>query len=210
MKTVLFLLGMFQAMAAFSQHSLIVSSKRNVVYVGIHNYIDFMVENKSCAEFVLKSSDEIMEPSDVPCTYIVKPTKPGKFKVSLNNKRTRKVVNEVTLTAINLPPPEVMITGKKSGKISRSFMKQQLGLLAVLEGFDMETRYEIEKYIIIVIRSGKAIFSLENKGATFVPKVKEALQKIETGDRIIFADINYKGPDGNIGVTKPAEFLITE
>lgn len=199
-----------QKVKSGKQAVLISNPTQNIVYVGIDNTLNFIVSAYPCQSFKLETTNGEVKELDKPCLYTIKPDQKGDCDIKVVNKKSGKVIGNYEFVAHDLPLPDVTITGKTGGEISKNFMKVQVGLLAELSGFDIHVKYLIDKFSIVIIRGEKAILIKENKGAIFNSEIKNALNSIQTGDRIIFFDINYKGPFGHTGVLKPAEFIITD
>jgi hypothetical protein len=189
---------------------LISNPRQNIVYVGIDNTLDFVVSTYPCQSFKLEATNGEIKKTDRPCLYTINPDKKGDCDIRVVSRKSGKAIGNYKFVAYDLPLPEVKITGKGEGEISKNFMKAQLGLLAELNGFDIQVRYVIDKFSIIIIRGDEAIFIKENTGALFNSEIKNALNSIQVGDRIIFAGINFKGPNGSMGLLKPSEFVITD
>ena len=49
-----------------------------------------------------------------------------------------------------------------------------------------------------------------NKGARFTDETKGAINKVQTGDKFIVADIKAKGPDGILRSLAPIELNVVE
>lgn len=204
----LFLLSAIQTCA---QHSVIsTTTKQHTIYIGLQNTVEFAVENSTCKRFQLFSDDIKFEPTESPCVFFATPDNPGKFKVVIRDSKTNKVAFETKFNVVKLPPPAIRFASKNSGELPKAHAKAQVGLIASLDGFDLSTRFEVEKFIVIIVRNGEVVFSKKNIGAIFSPEVKEGLKGIQTGDKLIFADATYNGPVVRSGNLSPAEFVIVD
>jgi hypothetical protein len=205
------LLIILQTIYANAQHSVISScTKQNVVYVGLQNTVEFVVENSPCDKYSLVSNDFELKPTEGSCIFTTTPDRPGKFKVWLKDKKTNKIVFETKFNVVKLPAPELRFASQKSGELPRAQAKAQVGLIASLDGFDISTRFEVARFLVIIVRNEQVVFSRNNIGAVFSTEVKNGLQKIQAGDKLIFANATYNGPSEHSGNLKPAEFTIVD
>ncbi|PSK90872.1 GldM family protein [Taibaiella chishuiensis] len=205
------LIIVFYATNAKAKHTFIsCCSKRQVAYVGLENTVEFGVDNSSCSKYQLVSKDLEFKPTESSCIFTITPDRPGKFIVWLKDKKTNKTVYETKFNVLKLPPPEIRFASQTNGELHKAHAKAQIGLIASLDGFDISVRFEVAKFLIIIIRNGEVVFSRKNIGAMFSPEVKNGLKDIQPGDKLIFVDANYNGPSGHSGNLKPAEFTIIE
>jgi hypothetical protein len=181
-----------------------------VAYVGLENAVEFAVDNSSCNKYKLVSKDLEFKPTENSCIFTITPDRPGKFIVWLKDKKTNKIVSETKFNVFKLPSPEIRFASQTNGELHKAHAKAQIGLIASLDGFDISVRFEVSKFLIIIIRNGEVVFSRKNIGAIFSPEVKNGLKDIQSGDKLIFVDANYKGPGGHSGNLKPAEFIIID
>ena len=212
MKLPVFLLFIsLQSSLLFGQHHIIGSNRKaRVIYVGLDNTIEFLVEDASCNKYLLSSNDIVIIPDENSCTYTVKPEKPGIVKVLVKSRDTKEIAFEAKFNAVFLPPPTFNFAGQNHGDVRKVFAKAQVGLIATLDGFDIQVRYEIEKFMVIIMRNDEVLYCQRNNGAKFIADVKNRFQEIEKGDKLIFADVFYKGPEGISGTLSPIEFNIID
>jgi hypothetical protein len=207
--SIFILICLLNSVSVYGQHSL-ASNNENTVYIGLHNSIDFLVQEYPCDNFTLEADSTTIEPTHDPCSYLLKPIVPGKIKIHIRDKKTNKIVSEFTFRVRLLPPPVMRLAGKKNGEISKTVMKPQRGLIAILEGFPIDARFEVLSFMVIVVRNKQVVFYHENTGAIFEPEVKNIFQSLQAEDKLVFVSAKYKAPDDRIGDLNCAEFSIID
>lgn len=192
----------------YCQHCIISNTKENVVYIGIPNPIDVAVEDRRCKDFSVVTDNGKIEAAETACSYTYNPSTVGKAEITVRDKQQGKVIRKCVFRVKNIPPPVAMLAGKSEGVISRSVLKVQIGLAAVLNGFDFDARFVIDAYTVSIVRNGKSFFVKSCEGARFPQDVLDAFGRTEKGDRLIFAGIRYRSPADKQGAVQPIEFEI--
>jgi hypothetical protein len=198
MRNILFtLLFVLPAFAVSSQKVAISNDKSNVVYVGVPNLLTVTVENHSCESVVVKTDEGTLTRKDddtyeLMVTRDIDPT----LEVFIKKHGKLRKVKEVHFETRRLNPV-AKVGGKAGGVMPPTVFRAQLGLAAIMENFDRDGRYKITDFYMVVIRDGEVIFGHANEGARFDETIKNFMERVKKKDRIIFADIHAKAPDGS-------------
>jgi len=186
---------------------MIAASKMNVLYSGIKNPLDVVVEGYKCNDYVLSTDNGVIEGDS--CNYEINPLKPGSARIYLHTKNSKhKLIYSAFFRVKSIPEPEAQVSWKHGGDIKRSVLKAQIGIGAV--ALDVCARYEVEEYTVIIISKGKISFVQQCKSARFPLEVREAFDKLETADVVVFSGMLCKSPTGTHDHIQPIEFRIIQ
>jgi len=209
--SIIFTLVLAQSYCTHAQHHIVSNPKQNIIYYGIPNPLQVMVEGYKCNDIIVTTDNGQIEQIGSDCNYIIDATDTGKATIKiLSKKSSHKVLGITTLRVHHLPDPQAMIGTKPGGDISRNEMRVHIGLIAMLHGFDIEARYVITKYVVTIFRKGKIYYLKNCDNARFPTDVKDEFEKIEVGDSILFSEIKCKAPDSRLLDLQPLEFTIIE
>ena len=95
-----------------------------------------------------------------------------------------------------IPNPIAKVSGQPGGRINAGVWKAQQGVVADLENFDFDAKFEVISYSVFYLPKREDPVQLPNGGAYFTAPVKGVIGKIKPGDTVYFEDIKVKGPDG--------------
>ncbi|MGL6021540.1 MAG: gliding motility protein GldM [Chitinophagaceae bacterium] len=127
--------------------------------------------------------------------YIVKVVEPGEAKVTVSVAGEKTTVFPFRVK--NIPNPVCMVGDLESGSVPISKFKAQTGLLAVLQNFEFDAYFTVEKFTVYFSGPGyEDVLSTNNSGSTFTQDYYTKLSKAKSGTMINIMDIYVKGPDG--------------
>lgn len=189
---------------ATAQKAVLSNEKMNVLYIAIMNPIQVAVEQHACRDIELSTTNGKLKKTGEPCSYEMYPEKVGLTAIYVRSKKLNRYIDTFYYRTKDLPQPVIRLAGQHCGVIRRKILAVQLGLVAMLEGFDFDARYVIKSFAMSVVRNGQIIFEGRNEGAAFTGAVTGFLDKILANDTVIFSDIIYLSPDGS---SKKAEGL---
>ena len=95
-------------------------------------------------------------------------------------------------------PMAVICNDSSEGTIQKSDLVKCDRLKIIASKTHEAMSYQIASYEVIVIKKEGDYFLEENAGASFNNPVKTLIQKLQTGDQIIFRKIKAKGEDNRI------------
>jgi hypothetical protein len=177
-----------------AQEVAIEMSKMNIAYAGLNNSIVVMVAGLGCNEFIVWTDNGIVH-QEKNCNYTFSPEKVGIANIYF--KRSIKAMDTIACRKIRikpLPTPSAKFANKSGGNIGLGEFKAQYGLIALLEGFDIDARFNIESYKINVIRGNNVLHSVLNHGGRIEISNQYIIDQVKIGDKIIFENIFVKMP----------------
>ncbi len=176
--------------------------KMMVMYIGVPNPITLSASGYNIEDVSLS-----MPGADLKSTgkgkYEASVTKQGTIEYAINARartgETVKVGGD-KIRVKYIPAPEAVVGNYKSGRVETAKAKAQRGLIARLENFDFETKFEVIDFRFAYMpRSGAGEYGeAENKTAVFNPTLKGYMDRSRPGDKWIFENIRVKGPDGRV------------
>ncbi len=205
---VIVILLCFAAIQGFCQVTVVSPIRENIIYLGIDNAIDVVVENNPCSYIFLKTDNGQIKGEN--CQYYIHPDRLGTARIDvllISNKDTN-VIDRKYLRVRNIPDPIVKIADKKHGLISKNELIVQLGISASFEDFDINAHIHVKSWKMIIIRGHNALFLKENIGAKFSKDIQEGLNLLQSLDSVLFYDIITVLPDSREVRLNTMEFLI--
>lgn len=215
---VVLLLTLFTA-PVFAQKFAVSSEWGKTVYTGMPNALTVIAEGYKCKDLVLKTNSGSLVAADT-CMHTLTLTDTGKVEIELavitkiitkkGVKTGVKLLGTYTLNAKYIPGPVAKINGKTGGDLSKSGIRELIGLTASLPAGFEATKFRISSYFFVVVRGNNIVYMHKNVNGPFDISVIQFLSKLETGDKIAFIDIAATGPDNKSRKLAPIEFSITE
>jgi gliding motility-associated protein GldM len=172
--------------------------KMNVMYIGVDNPLTLSASGYNIEDVSLSIPGADLK-STGKGTYIANVSKEGKLDWSINAKsRAGAGVTKVSGGVIRvklIPNPQASIMGRSSGLFPTAQFKVQKGILAKVDGFDFETSFQVTKYRFTWVPKVGDPKEIEVKGAFFDGDVRNVLERVRPGDRVIMENIKAVGPD---------------
>lgn len=181
-----------------AQAGVVVSpDKMNVFYIGVDNPVSISVPG---------FPDEKVSATITSGTitggrgkYIVNVTQPGKTTVIVSAKQpdgSTRQMGSVEFRVKRVPDPIAKVGDQAGGNIAASKFKVQRGLVAVLENFDFDIKFQIVGFEMTYGAKRQDLVSARTNGPLFDAKMLEFINRAKPGDTFYFDDIKAKGPDG--------------
>jgi len=183
--------------------------KMNVFYIGVPNPVSVSAPGFAKDKIkVTMSAGSITGSGGV---FVVNVTQPGKVTVTvtgmLDGGKTT-VLGSSEFRTKRIPPPIVKFSAKPGGSITAAEAKVQNRIFAVLEDFDFEAKFTIERFKLYIVKPRADVVALESTSNSFTPAMTAAMQGIIPGSRIVFDDIYATGPDNVRRSLSPITFTI--
>lgn len=201
---------LLNSLFSYSQKCVVANAKENVVYIGIPNPLDIAVEGYKCKDITVTTDNGRVETTDNDCSYSLYATNPGVTYIILIERKSKKQLGKLPFRVKHIPDPVAIVAGKQGGAITKSIMKVQIGITAVLLGFDFDARFMVTGFTVSIIRKSKSLYTEECSNARFTDSTKNTFNTLEGGDKIVFSNITCKGPDQRERQLQPIEFIIAE
>jgi len=171
--------------------------KMNVMYIGIKNPVTISASGYNIEDVSF----------DMPGAKKT-PTGPGKFDVEVDKIAELEYVisagkggNKTPLERGKIrtkyvPDPVARMLGQSSGSINAGKAKSALGIIAELDDFPFDLRYNIVSFTFYWIDSNGETYVSNNTSARFNQATKDYMNRSRAGDRWIIDNVRAKGPDG--------------
>ena len=174
--------------------------KMNVMYIGVPNPVTLSASGYNIEDVSLS-----MPGADVKSTgkgtYTINVSKQGTLEYSINASRGGQGGGKISGGKIRvkyIPAPQATVGGMTSGRMPAGTAKAQRGVIAKLEAFDFDTRFEVVSFRFVYIPRNGEYGEAENAGALFGNAVRAFMDRSRPGDRWTFENIKAKGPDGRV------------
>lgn len=181
--------------------NLVVSpTKMNVFYRGVENPVSISVSGYSASDIAPSITNGTL--ARAKDGFIVKPGNAAKSVVSVtvtNPDGSKKTLPGVEFRVKNVPDPTPVFGGKGVGDetIRKSELIAAAGLIARLENFEFDLRFDVVSYTVATTARGQFL-EQECRGPALTADAKKILSQARSGQRIYFDNIKVKGPDGRV------------
>ena len=184
---------------SFSQIVGVAVEKMNVFYKGFSNPITISIENHSCKEIVVKTSNGLITGSNGKYNFMPKDSA-GKSSetelyVGIKSGTTVKWIDTLKYRVKRIPDPVPMIAGMSGGVIAKSLLVTAACIIPVLQNFDFDLSFIITSFVMTMNIKGDLIekYAVGNKlTADMITLISAAA----TGTKVYFENIKATCPDG--------------
>jgi gliding motility-associated protein GldM len=177
--------------------AVVSADKMNVFYIGVPNPVS--ISAPGVAEDKIRVSLSSGSISGAKGKYTVNVSKPGNTRVNVSTEVSPGKTETLSSTEFRIkriPDPRVKFGGKSAGRLSTIALKSQNKIFAMLEGFDFDARFTIDRFTLIIIKPRSDAMVLQASGNTLTTAMQAAMANITGGTRVIFDNIIATGPDG--------------
>ena len=186
--------------------------KMNVMYIGVPNPISLSASGYDINDVTLNMPGaQLTKTGNGQYNVIVtSPNVQGvDYTINAKNKQGQVVkVGGGKMRVKQIPPPNVQFADITSfGKMATGKAKAQMGLLAKLENFDFDAKYQVKSFEFIrQQKNSDEILTYNSNSALFEGQVRRAMDESRPGDTWIFTKITAIGPDN---IVKPVKGSVT-
>lgn len=178
--------------------AVVSADKMNVFYIGVPNPVSVSAPgiSKDKMKVSLSGGGSI---SGSTGQYTVNVSSPGTTNVVVSAEVApgkTQVLGSTQFRIKRIPDPRVKFGGKSGGRLAAVAMKGQNKIFAMLDNFDFDAKFSIERFTLIIVKPRADAVVLQANGNTFTPQMQSAMSSIGPGTRIIFDNIIATGPDG--------------
>jgi len=172
------------------------ATKMNVFYIGVPNPVSVTAAGVPSNQIKVSMSGAgaaKIKPSGG--NYVVtatRPTKSGEFAYinvsapGLNEKREFRVKR--------IPDPQAVLAGKTGGIMDPGTFRIQLGIGALLKGFDFDAKCSIKGYRMLYVPKREDAIPVLNGGARFQGDALKYVKIAKPGDTYSFIDVKAQCP----------------
>lgn len=174
--------------------------KMNVFYIGVPNPITVSAAGYSIEDISVNIPGATLATTGKG-KWDVTVTTPGKVTAAINAKTESgvKQVGAMEVRVKTIPDPVAKVAGKTGGVVGTGVFKAQIGIPAVLEYFDFDTKFTVTSFEFSYLPKrgeyqgpftvGGATFDKNQQVATYQTKLAKP------GDKVFIENIKAVGPD---------------
>jgi len=185
-------------------------TRMNAFYKGVDNPLEITAIGASAKDITVDMTNaDIKKVGDY--SYIVNPKKAeGEAILTVTaviNGRSQTYAPK-KYRLFKVPDPTAKVGGKKDGKIEKNLLQMQTGVVAELENFLFDMKFEVKGFKVTVSGSGGFVQDEPSTNALFTEKQKKLISGRKRDDLVIIKDITAMGPDGILRPLNPITFTI--
>jgi hypothetical protein len=106
-----------------------------------------------------------------------------------------KTMGSKSFRVKRVPDPVAKIGNDKGGSVKAATFKVQRGIIAELENFDFDIKFQVVGYEMTYAAARQDLLTAMADGPLFTQKMLDFLGKAKPGDAFYFDKIKVKGPD---------------
>jgi gliding motility-associated protein GldM len=191
-----------------AEASLVISpTKMNVFYLGVDNPVEISVPGVGSDKISASISNGVIKKEGT--GYIVIPGKVGNCVISVLGEIEGKKMSMGTkdFRVKELPDPVAKVAGSKGGKITKSLLKAQIGVIADIDNFDFDLKFTVVGFKVSTIQKG---FLIEKSSANnkFTSEQLALFDNLNKQSKVYIEEIEAIGPDGRKRKLPPIIFKI--
>ncbi len=178
------------------------ADKMNVFYIGVKNPISVAVAGASSNEVKVSATGATASGSNG--KYVITATRPGEASINVTAPGIKK---SFPFRIKRIPDPVPTLGGgpsKNGGAMGNGEFKAQLGLAAVLVGFDFDAKCKIQGYEVTKVAKRQDPVTSNNAGARYNDKSKRLVTSAKPGDTYYFDNVKAKCPGDPAGRKLPS------
>jgi hypothetical protein len=203
MKKILFIVPIFLTMFCIQAQSdslvaSISTQLNNVLYIGIDNEVTIGTSNLCNQQAnVSISCGSISYFENGKYKVRIKESCGSKTTISITygtDGKTNTVKEEFRIKKV--PDPIAKIGGKRGGKVDKTWLCAQTGIIASIEDFEYDIPYKVISFTLSFKDKNGWLNDIRLNADKFSAQIFEVIKTSNTGDEIYFDEIHAKGPDG--------------
>ncbi len=177
----------------------VAATKMNVFYIGVDNPVSVTAAGISSNALKVNASGVTLK-KDGRGGYIATASRPGEAKITVSGGGLKPTNFPFRVKRIPDPTPALGAgPNKKGGVMPNGEFKAQLGLAAILEGFDFDAKCKIQGYEITRVAKRQDPVSHVNGGARYGDAAKRAVMQAKPGDTYYFDKVKARCPGDSAG-----------
>ena len=175
------------------------ADKMNVFYIGVDNPVSVAVAGASSNQVKVRASGGGSSINGRNGKYTVRVTTPGDVKITVSAPGINKTF---PFRSKRIPDPIPML-GKgpsaKGGAMKSGEFKAQLGLAAILEGFDFDAKCKLDGFILTKVAKRQDPVEAQNRGARYNGRAANLVKSAKPGDIFYFDNVKARCPGDRAG-----------
>jgi len=176
--------------------------KMNVLYIGVPNPLSVSAPGIAKEKLHVSMGAGSLRQT-APGHYVATVSSIGTTTVTVSGEIApgKTVTLGSTLFRIKrIPDPKAMYAGKSGGSTSAANIRAQDRLFARLENFDFDTKFEIVRFTLWIMRPRQDAIQYSTNGGQLSAAMRSAMSTVTPGTRIVFSNIVATGPGGQRGL----------
>ncbi len=174
--------------------------KMNVFYIGVDNPITVSGAGIAKEKISATIDGQGSLRKDKDGSYIASVTTPGKVKVNVfyePKPGERKNLGSKEFRVKKIPDPIAKFAGTASGRVNAATLRNQKGVIAALDNFDFEAKFQVIKFSLgVTKKSGDYIGCAPAKDAYLTEEMKSALEGLRPKEKVFIDEITVREPGG--------------
>lgn len=175
-------------------------TKMNVFYIGVDNPVEISAPGVSAENLSPSMAGGSL--SGGKGKYNVRVQGPAGRKVNINVSAKmlggNKTMGTFEFRVKQIPNPVPFFSGKKgTAVISKAELNAAAGVIAVLEAFDFDLKFNIVSYDVAALINGLEV-TKSTIGPALSPEQKGILSKAKVGSKVYIENVKAKGPDNTL------------
>jgi gliding motility-associated protein GldM len=202
-----------QKYTALKPMAVISATELNVVYIGLDNPISVSVPGYAPSQIKVSATGGTLKQGLTQGTYLVSVDAPAGRKISIIASVTDehgrvKRMGEQEYRVRQVPKPIPMLGSiSSSGPVSAGQLASAQYVVTNLQDFIYNgVKFTPAEYTLIYLPKGKDAKAFKGYSAAITGDIKNVLQNVRSGDRVILAQVQAIGPAGR--VTLPSSLTL--
>jgi hypothetical protein len=184
----------------------VAAAKMNVFYEKVDNPL--LLSYKGKKKFIIET--DFGKISESYGTYYINFDRPGICKITLKNLKGKDPV-QFQFRVKRFPTPTATISGKyHDGDSIHIGILRVSTIIPVLENFDFELFFKVLSFDVLINFLNDDVVKIHNEGRKYSEKLMSSINKMGSGDKILFYNILTSKPfDDEIPLkTAPVEIIV--
>nr|WP_320117638.1 gliding motility protein GldM [uncultured Marinifilum sp.] len=199
----------FSADYIVAEPNVVVSAtKMNVFYVGVDNPVSISAPGFSSDRVrATMTNGKLLKKGN---NYIAKPKaafRNAKVSVEADFDGEWRPLRTVEFRVKPIPDPIAKIADMNGGSIKKNLLLAQSGVEAVMENFDFDLEFKIERFTVSTIVKGYTV-DQTSRSRNFTNEQIGLLRNLKRNQKVYFENIRAIGPDGEARNLAPIIFKI--
>jgi gliding motility-associated protein GldM len=174
--------------------------KMNVLFIGVQNPVSVSAPGVPKEKLHVSISNGSLSGSNG--KYQATVSAPGEATITVSGELGGKtqVLGSTPFRIKRIPDPKAQFAGKSSGATSAANLKAQDRLFAKLENFYFDLRFDVTRFTMYIMKPRQDAIILNSSSSELTPQMKQALNTIGPGSKVVFSNIIATGPGGQRGL----------
>lgn len=205
MKKILYVVLLFLPLIIKAQKVYISNLSENILYTGVVNYLEIMVEGYKCHEIKVETDNGSIIKDD--CLIGLNPKEKDTCTIRIFDHKN-KLLSERKFKVENIPAIPYINSGVDKDGSKELFLKQASGISVIFKPLSIDIQYNIV-YRVIILRDEKVIYDQQFNNRVFIKELRDTFKLLELEDIVIFLNLKLHMAD-NIYNLEDLVFIIND